>query len=161
MICATLMILLVLSIGVWAGDLEPSGPPDQGTMHTLDEIYTKMESVEQKIDLISSLPVDYIYTIKTMATMRAIGTALGSWNVDNNAFPATLNELYPDYYDGSLVDGWGTAYVYISINNGGGYELISYGSDRVSGPLPRVPWLFGDSLASDIVYINGGFTQAP
>jgi hypothetical protein len=32
-------IMLMMPVAVMAGNLEPSGPPDNGTMHTLDEIY--------------------------------------------------------------------------------------------------------------------------
>jgi len=35
---------------IFAGDLEPSGPPTTGTMHTLDEIYTKLEAIESSLD---------------------------------------------------------------------------------------------------------------
>lgn len=104
---------------------------------------------------------------RTAADLRAIGTALGSYNVDNNQFPtglaaAALFTLLRDqgHYSGSTSDGWNNAYVYAGDVNG--YTLTSNGKDGTSGPA-----VVGDGLGSnddfdyDVVYINGGFTSPP
>lgn len=101
---------------------------------------------------------------RTAADMRAIGTALGSYQVDSNMFPlkttgaftfssiafqtADLNGLTTAYYEGSAKDGWGSLYYYNS--NGAGYTLGSLGKDRAPGSS-------GTEFASDIIYINGQF----
>lgn len=95
---------------------------------------------------------------RTAADLRAIGTALGSYNVDNNQFPtsataAALFTLLRDqgHYQGSTADGWSNAYVY----NGGaqGYTLRSYGKDNVA----QLPAANTGEFNSDIIYIDGGF----
>jgi general secretion pathway protein G len=98
---------------------------------------------------------------RSAADMRAIGTALGSYQTDCNAFPKTANTdlsailykanlgtgLTNAYYEGSSKDGWGTLYRYSS--DGNGYTIISYGKNKLSGG--------STDFDSDIVYINGGF----
>lgn len=94
---------------------------------------------------------------RTKADMRAIGTALGSYMVDFNFFPAHLEltnlwnvELPPEYYGGSYVDGWEMPFQYVSTDSGSQYLLISYGKDQVPG--------YSDSdFDEDIVYMNGAF----
>jgi hypothetical protein len=39
-------IMLMMPVAVMAGNLEPGGPPDNGTMHTLEEIYTEIETLK-------------------------------------------------------------------------------------------------------------------
>ena len=55
---------------------------------------------------------------RTVADMRAIGTALGSYNVDRNIFPntntaATMFTILEDqgYYNGATQDGWNLGFV--------------------------------------------------
>ncbi len=95
---------------------------------------------------------------RTAADMRAIGTALGSYNVDLNQFPKlpTLGDLTTAtipavYYEGSVKDGWATTYKYVS--DGTEYTVFSWGKNKISGT--------GTSeFDSDIIYRNGQF-QAP
>ncbi len=95
---------------------------------------------------------------RTAADMRAIGTALGSYNVDLNQFPAyssgnlTTTTLPSVYYEGSVKDGWAQTYVYVS-GDGSEYTVYSYGKDKKSG------WTKSE-FDSDIIYRNGQF-QAP
>jgi len=105
---------------------------------------------------------------KTIANMRALGTALGSFQVDNNRFPiaekstvSAINAMiFPYYRDRphtdageqiSVKDAWGTDFYYSS--DGQGYTLKSWGKDKAEGS--------GTSECdSDIVYINA-FFRAP
>lgn len=99
---------------------------------------------------------------RTAADIRAIGTALGSYQVDCNIFPvATDSNISTVIFQGSLVDGmtnsyyegaskdaWGT-YFYYSSDGSGGYTLQSYGKDQNANQ-------DGD-FDSNIMYINGSF----
>lgn len=110
---------------------------------------------------------------RTAADLRAIGTALGSYNVDNNQFPtsaagvstANATALFTilraqGHYQGSTADGWNNTYLYWG--DASGYTLISYGKDNATGPA-----ITGDGLGSnddfdyDVIYINGGFVAPP
>ena len=98
---------------------------------------------------------------RTAADMRAIGTALGSYHVDNNMFPITNSTfdkiafqsaltggLTTAYYEGSSRDGWGSLFYYSS--DGQGYTIGSLGKDRAPGSN-------SGEFGSDIIYINGQF----
>ena len=91
---------------------------------------------------------------ETKAYMRALGTALGSYQVDHNAFPVQSSEtdwnkniLPPEYYQGATQDNWGTPFKYWS--DGKSYRLTSYGKDKAKG---------GSGLDADIVFSNGEFS---
>ena len=91
---------------------------------------------------------------ETLTIMRSIGTAIGSYQVDYNAFPIfpvetdfNDNILPKNYYEGRNDDAWGTPFRYWS--DGGGYTLKSYGKDAAAGG--------ADPLAADIIYQNGSF----
>jgi type II secretion system protein G len=100
---------------------------------------------------------------RTVADMRAIGTALGSYQVDNNIFPVgsetafsgiafkgDLSEgLTTSYYEGASKDAWGTDLYYSG--NTQGYTLKSYGKDKSTNQ--------DSEFNSDIVYVNGAFTS--
>ena len=79
---------------------------------------------------------------RTMADMRAIGTALGSYQTDYDFYPtaaagdftvSTWKDLATgqSYYNGSVKDGWGNAYRYIS--TGENYTLCSKGKEGKTG----------------------------
>lgn len=94
---------------------------------------------------------------RTVADMRAMGTAFGSYQVDNNVFPihpaeTEIQELevYPNYYEGATADAWGMPIVYVSDAEGQNYLLISYGQDGAPGGWER-------EFAPDIIYMNGQF----
>ncbi len=105
---------------------------------------------------------------RTVADMRAIGTALGSYNVDTNIFPYTANVAFQGfasyafqtsdangmtsaYYEGASKDAWGKEFQYQS--DAQGYTLRSDGKDRTVGT-------GNGDFDSDIIYVNGQF-QAP
>jgi general secretion pathway protein G len=94
---------------------------------------------------------------RTAADLRAIGTALGSYQVDENQFPDDAGDndfgnlaLPEAYYQGATKDAWGVAFQYDSDDDEQGYTLESYGKDRGDG------WT-NSEFDSDIVYINGSF----
>ena len=92
---------------------------------------------------------------RTAADMRAIGTALGSYNVDYNFFPqATVFTVLRDegYYSGSTKDGWNQQYSY-TINGLDEYTVTSTGKDLAAGGTGE--------FDSDITYYNGQFTGPP
>lgn len=104
---------------------------------------------------------------RTAADLRAIGTALGSYNVDNNQFPTSADApaLFTmlreqGHYSGSTADGWNNPYIYEGDVNE--YTLTSTGKDGSAGPAQS-----GDGLGSndnfdyDVIYVNGGFTFPP
>jgi type II secretion system protein G len=99
---------------------------------------------------------------RTVADIRAIGTALGSYQVDNNIFPKTAGAvnfstiafkdlvehgLTKSYYEGASKDGWGADFIYSS--DADGYTLTSYG--KGGGPNGS------GEFASDVIYQNGSF----
>jgi hypothetical protein len=107
---------------------------------------------------------------RTVAWMRTIGTALGSYQVDYDYFPvytgdwesALINSPCPGtmescYYDGPTQDAWGVPFYYDCIdgtwddNGYSGYTLISYGKDRKPGG--------NTEFDSDIIYVNGSFIR--
>lgn len=92
---------------------------------------------------------------RTAADMRAIGTALGSFQVDENQFPIQRtegnlsNEILPgSYYEGVFSDGWQTPFRYVS--DGKTYKLISYGKDKKAGKTST-------EFDEDIIYADGRF----
>lgn len=93
---------------------------------------------------------------RTMADMRAIGTALDMYKEDNQNYPQVKNaqklfELLEStgYYVGMVRDAWGVDYMYMP-DGKTDYRVISYGSDRSKGDSGR-------QYASDIVLSNGSF----
>jgi type II secretion system protein G len=102
---------------------------------------------------------------RTAADMRAIGTALGSYQVDTNIFPiSSANNFFAvyrqgtaqsgmtgEYYEGAYKDGWGTIFYYSS-QYGQSYTLKALGKDKNTGAATN------SDFDSDILYINGIFT---
>jgi type II secretory pathway pseudopilin PulG len=92
---------------------------------------------------------------RTIADMRAIATALGSFQVDYDHYPnqpteAVLsNEILPaPYYAGTFQDAWETSFRYVS--DGKSYKLTSYGKDKKEGD--------GHSeFDADIIHSDGRF----
>lgn len=111
-------------------------------------------------------PLDPLYALQlTAADMRAIGAALGAYQVDNNVFPyfpsgttigPHLADDWPSYYSGTTRDAWGLPFRYTSTSshfNPGwvtGYTLKSYGKDTVPG-------YTSSEFDSDILFVNGMF----
>lgn len=93
--------------------------------------------------------------------IRAIGSALELYRLDNQAYPTTsqglaalaerpsappvpANWVAGGYLDAVPVDPWGNDYVYLSPGpDGAGFELVSLGADGETG---------GDGTAADIAH---------
>ncbi len=95
----------------------------------------------------------------TLADMRMVSSANGTFFVDNSTFPAQLTDLEPYYLDPvPPVDRWGYAWQYAA--EGKLYELSSRGADGLPGPAAPDPWN-GDPFECDLVLATGVFSQAP
>lgn len=96
---------------------------------------------------------------RTMADMRNISTANGTYRVDEGVYVSALSDLVPSYMQ--VVpsnDAWGNALDYTLTS--GSYTLQSFGSDGADGPAPPAPWINGP-YDVDLEMTNGQFTQAP
>jgi len=96
----------------------------------------------------------------TAGILRAIATALGSYLVDVNRFPAAENGpvsailhkkddkegLTENYYTGQMMDLWGTDIMYSS--DGETYRLTSFGADKAEGD-------GSGEFDADIIFANG------
>jgi general secretion pathway protein G len=96
---------------------------------------------------------------RTMADMRNIATANGTYRVDNGEYAAALSNLQPTYMQVVPTDdAWATAFGY-SLSSGD-YTLTSNGADGSTGPAAPDPWI-NDPYEPDLTLTNGQFTQAP
>ena len=99
---------------------------------------------------------------RTMADLRAIGTALGSYQVDYNRYPTATGDFSvntlggattgPLYYKGSVKDGWNTTYRYTS-TDGESYTLCSRGKGGTSGGGT-------DEFEKDLGHVDGAMYEA-
>lgn len=75
----------------------------------------------------------------TKASMRTIQTALETYQVNNNAFPPSLNAIIPSKLkSGSELDAWDNPFYYQPVGKPGarpeeGFTLISMGPDGQAG----------------------------
>lgn len=96
---------------------------------------------------------------RSIADLRSIAVANGTYRVDNNLYAGSFPDLSPVFMNPvPPVDAWGTAWSY----TGGGatYTVSSLGSDSAAGPAPPALW-YDEPFESDLVLVNGTFTQAP
>ena len=100
----------------------------------------------------------------TMADMRSIAGAIGSYEVDNNTTPAgatiadLAGALVPRYISAlPTADHWTHPLAYES--DGTGYSLESFGKDGVPGADISLSTRFDFDL--DIVLVDGAFVAAP
>jgi len=115
---------------------------------------------------------------KTMSDLRAVATAIEAYATDTNSYPkvASYSDLKPILSPTYIrnfpeKDGWGTAYRYSASTDGQHYRLVSAGSDHqfeggsdmvaMFDEKSRPPVIHSPSLASDIIYQDGGFVQMP
>ena len=96
---------------------------------------------------------------RSMADMRNIATANGTYRVDSGIYATALTGLVPAYMQVAPAnDGWGAAYVYTT--GADTYTITSLGSNSAAGPAPPVPWI-NDPYDPDITLTDGQFIQAP
>jgi len=96
---------------------------------------------------------------RTMADMRIIATANGTYRVDEGVYASALADMQPTYMQVvPTTDAWATAFNY-SLSSGD-YTLESLGSDGSDGPAAPIPWI-NDPYDPDLELTNGQFTQAP
>jgi len=104
---------------------------------------------------------------RSMADMRSIGTALETYQIDYNKYPATgatnLTVLQPNYMRTvPMLDGWRNAFGYSTATSQQDYSLGSGGRDGSSAT-----GSFGNAAGttttfdSDIVFFDGQFTIYP
>lgn len=95
----------------------------------------------------------------TLADLRSIASANGTYALDNGDYAVGLADLAP-YHMGTMpaVDRWGYAWGYEYTDNA--YELKSRGSDGAEGPPPPMSWP-GEPFECDLVVQNGTFVQVP
>ena len=95
----------------------------------------------------------------TMADLRIVAIANGTYSVDQGDYATNLNDLDPYYLNPPPpVDRWGFAWEYTHTD--GEYSLKSRGSDGADGPVPPPSWS-GDPFECDLIMANGMFVQAP
>ena len=99
---------------------------------------------------------------RTMADMRNIATANGTYRVDTGDYSADLPTLQTDGYMQVIPtkDAWGTAMTYTVDVANDTYTLKSNGSDNAAGPAAPDPWI-NDPYTPDLILTDGQFTQAP
>ena len=97
---------------------------------------------------------------RTMADMRSLSTANGTYRVDAGLYAETLAALSPNYMiEIPGGDGWGNEWLYASLG-ARGYAIDSLGADGLEGPAPPEPWI-NDPYDPDLRLVSGAFTQAP
>lgn len=124
-------------------------------MNEHTELATLLKNAGATVNEEQSLSLEKEKVASTKAMMRAIGTGLGSYQIDTNTFPACPEEknfreikLPKEYYSGEYEDVWGTPFKYLS--DGSSFTLESYGADKTEGT--------GSSeFDADIIYSNGKF----
>ena len=104
---------------------------------------------------------------KTMADIKAIGSALETYAVDNNTYPKGLGDAnaqalgqYLSRYLKTIPpgDGWNNPW-HVDTNSAGTvYTITSYGADGASGTNSGGPTT---DFKSDIIYTNSSFYQWP
>lgn len=99
---------------------------------------------------------------RTMADMRNIATANGTYRVDEGVYADALDSIETQGYMQvvPLNDAWAEAFAYTQTGGGTGYTLESFGSDGADGPAAPDPWI-NDPYDPDLQLTNGQFTEAP
>ena len=102
---------------------------------------------------------------RTLADLRAIATALGTYMIDNDHFPIfpTVGNLSDiillEDYTGVLKDAWGLSFQYLSGPSGKNYALRSGGADRELES--HWWWNFGILLDHLDIFNSVGFRSIP
>lgn len=104
---------------------------------------------------------------RTMADMRTIATATGTYMADANFYPrdvGDINELEshlePIYLKNvPTKDGWNTPYDAVSATYGSHYTLVSYAKNKASDTYTLGS--LTNTFNADIYVVDGEFTQYP
>jgi hypothetical protein len=122
---------------------------------------TTVEEQQQNIKKILEEEIGFQLTpgkrALTKQSMRAVGTALGYYQMDTGSYleaPEEQNltsDIIPEDYLLVFADAWGTPFRYVS--DGTSYRLISYGADKAKGKA-------GGDEDADIIYENGDFVSS-
>ena len=108
--------------------------------------------------------------MRTLAEMRAIARAVGSYSVDVGHYPVSRSleklevldsvriALEPKYSLIPTTDGWAGAYYYQTDPGGSSFTLMSYGKDKLLSVGSAGQTLGFDC---DIIMSNGKFTAYP
>ena len=104
---------------------------------------------------------------RSMADMRTVATAIGTYATDINYYPRgiTTLEAMRDHIEPVYIrntprsDGWGTSFGIVTTNNGQHYTVQSYGRDKTytACTLNHETTLF----LCDICHADGVFVQWP
>jgi len=105
---------------------------------------------------------------RSMADMRAIGTAAEAFAVDNNRYPsggspisAITLDVEPTYIKKLPInDGWGSPFDYVTdaTTNAQEYTIQSFGKDATPETCAKV---ITTNFNNDICFSQGSFTQFP
>ena len=124
---------------------------------------------------------------RTMADIRSVATAWETYAIDANGYTAAgvavpeeerppsgpedggvldyeeiTARLSPDYMKKvPELDGWGNPYVFLVVDSGKSYVILSKGKD---GTIDEQQWELGETTSdfnSDIIYWNGTFIKYP
>ncbi len=110
---------------------------------------------------------------RTMADMRAVGTAVEAFAVDNNRYPDSASNISVITDDVEPIyikkiptqDGWQTAFDYLATpaNAAQSYSIQSYGKNKVQeGPCDGNAYKgITTNFNNDICFSQGSFTQFP
>ena len=102
---------------------------------------------------------------RTMGDMRTIATAVESYSIDNNQYPAgtTVTAVAP-FIEPTYIkkvpteDGWNTEFSYATDTNRQVYTIESFGKDATDNALVNGATT---TFAHDIVFSTGSFVDFP
>lgn len=136
---------------------------EAGRLDTDDLIYVDGETID-------GLTARKARARRTMADLRSLGTAVETYSIDNNVYPAVnsiealVAQVEPIYIrTAPVTDAWGNPFLYLG--DAGSYMIVSFGAD--GRPDTGYSWPMNEeqlaargalsSLDQDLVFIDGQF----
>ena len=106
---------------------------------------------------------------RSMADMRTVATAIGTYATDMNFYPrgmATLNDFVPHLEPVYIrrvpsKDGWNTVYAAFTDAAGDHYTIQSFGKNKIDDGMAGPPGTETSSFDCDIFHQDGMFIQWP